>query len=177
MGYGNFAEMSDLVGKTFVKVKSDDDSVRFYLADGYYELKHCQNCCENVYLADICGDISDMENTQILFAEESSSSSDSEYGITRWTFYNIRTNKGTTTLRFYGESNGYYSVGVDLSYYPSPEEDSYTSLVPSEITTSTHSSAPVEVSASTDTATVSANASLDGTVLEINGTKYRLTKV
>ena len=30
-----------------------------------------------------------------------------------WTFYTIRTNKVTITLRWCGESNGYYSVDVD----------------------------------------------------------------
>lgn len=95
-----------------------------------YELYHEQDCCENVELEEIVGDLRDSLHSKILGAsivtnpdcsseEEYDEEYDDEdydyydYSYT-WTFYNIKTRKEYVTLRWYGESNGYYSEEVDL---------------------------------------------------------------
>ena len=86
-----------------------------------FEMKHSQDCCERVSIEDVCGDINDLLNSPILLAEKETSDEDpidvnKEYhdDLYCWTFYKLSTFKGDVTIRWYGESNGYYSVGVDF---------------------------------------------------------------
>jgi hypothetical protein len=112
----------DLRGCTLESVVGavGDDVLIFTLADGRkFQLYHSQSCCESVNIEDITGDLSDLVG-EVLFAEESTSSENPddvklEYQDSfTWTFYRIGTIKGTVVVRWYGESNGYYSESVDF---------------------------------------------------------------
>lgn len=108
---------SNLVGKTLVSVVKTDDELIFTVDNGsVYKLMHYQQCCESVYIADICGDLSDLVGTPILYASERTNDTVTNDwgGIERWTFYSIHTAKGYVDIRWNGSSNGYYSVGVDF---------------------------------------------------------------
>ena len=115
--------ISVLVGKTLkgVEHNSGMDEIYFDLGDGLQlVMGHHQDCCESVYIEDIYGDLEDLVGTPILVAEERTSQdvtlygeSDRGYDDVLWTFYEIRTIKGSVTIRWCGESNGYYSVSVD----------------------------------------------------------------
>lgn len=114
--------LSMLVGKTLTKIEGGEkgsDEMLFTCADGtVFRMFHEQDCCEGVYVEDVCGDLSDLIGSPIVFAEESTSQ-ENPPGITKgyqesftWTFYKIDTAKGGVTIRWYGESNGYYSESV-----------------------------------------------------------------
>ncbi|AIF72000.1 hypothetical protein LD11_gp124 [Bacillus phage Riley] len=128
-------EFEGLVGKTFTRIdKKGSDELVFYDTDGeIYVMYHEQDCCESVYIEDIDGDLEDLLHSPILMAEEvRQAGKDSDWGTSTWTFYKIATIKGTVTLRWLGESNGYYSESVDFvrvtneddkrSYQDEPEE-------------------------------------------------------
>ena len=107
----------DLVGKVLFDVQGleeGSESVGFTAEDGSaFILSHCQKCCEDVHIVDVCGDVEALIGVQILEAEEATS--DEPAGgaeLSLWTFYKLSTIKGSVTIRWYGESNGYYSVGV-----------------------------------------------------------------
>lgn len=102
----------------------DSQEVRFYCADGScYKMWHEQDCCESVSLNDISGDISVLECAKVLSAEEYSKKGEpDDYGTSTYTFYNIRTDKGYIQLKWYGESNGYYSEDVDFKLVPDVPE-------------------------------------------------------
>ncbi len=112
---------SELEGLTLSKVEITEEEMVFTTNDNQkYKLHHDQDCCESVAIEDVCGDLSDLIGAEILLAEEVSSQDNPE-GIVpehqdsfTWTFYKLATAKGGVTIRWYGESNGYYSESVDF---------------------------------------------------------------
>lgn len=110
------AKISDLVGRTFTSVyQVDIDELVFENGEGKFVFYHEQDCCENVSIYDVVGDLQDLVGNPILLAEESSNEGAEEVEGT-WTFYKFATIKGYVDVRWLGESNGYYSEKVDLSY-------------------------------------------------------------
>ena len=111
------ATILPICGKTLTAVKGIDASdVWFYCDDGtVYRMFHYQDCCESVSIAQVDGDIADLIGAPLSMAEESfESDEDYDYGSRGWTFYRFATVKGYVTIRWIGESNGYYSIGVNF---------------------------------------------------------------
>lgn len=117
------AELSELIGKTLTEVKNlGNEEIVFTTEDGdSYRLFHSQDCCEHVRVEDVIGDLNDLVGAPILSAEEATSDQNPA-GVTKeyqdsftWTFYKFATRKGYVDIRWYGESNGYYSESVSFA--------------------------------------------------------------
>ncbi len=111
---------------TDIVVSKEDEEVIFTTKDNKkYKMYHYSDCCEDVYIDDICGDIKDLLNTPVLLAEVVTNVDENPVGFKipeyqesfTWTFYKLSTIKGSVTFRWYGESNGYYSEDVDFEEY------------------------------------------------------------
>lgn len=134
MNYGTafvnaaYIDIKELIGQTITKaeiVVADrmGQMVVFHTAEGnLYAQFHDQDCCESVGLEDvptqeqldaICG-------SPVVVAEGRSEDDPNAYEDGGWTFYVIRTNKATLDIRWYGESNGYYSIEAGF-YRAQPE--------------------------------------------------------
>jgi hypothetical protein len=110
-------EFLELMGKVMQSVTATDDTMTFITKGGrIFEFFHAQDCCESVYIDDICGDLKDLEGAPIVRAEEVSNDENSNPGgdSFTWTFYRFQTKKGWVTVKWYGTSNGYYSESVDF---------------------------------------------------------------
>ena len=133
-------DISELVGKVIINIEKDEDENRILMTtkDGErYIMMHEQDCCESVIIDDINGDLSDLLNSPILVAEEVSNDDferefEESFNIQEgkywtynadgelkpesytWTFYKLATINGYVDIRWFGESNGYYSESVNL---------------------------------------------------------------
>jgi len=120
-----FNTIPEFLCETFVKIEVyDNTEVIFWLneTDGY-RMHHDQDCCESVYVEDVNGDLTDLENEPILIAKETISTEADEWGGQTWTFYKFATKKGYVTIRWHGSSNGYYSERVDIEFFETEEID------------------------------------------------------
>ncbi len=103
-----------LLGKKIKKIKKiNDDEIRFYTKNAEYRMYGDQECCENIYIDDICGDFKNIVKQEILLANESFQPCFSN--TLGWTFYNLATIKGTVTITWKGKANSpYYSLRAKL---------------------------------------------------------------
>ena len=111
------SNISELEGKilTNVTINDDKDEIIFVAKTGErYVMHHYQDCCENVYVEDVCGDLADIIDAPVLSAYETSCEDLQNCESGTWTFYGINTLKGSVAIRWLGESNGYYSESVDF---------------------------------------------------------------
>ena len=119
---------TEFSGKTIQEIrgcKKHSDEVTIKFTDGTcLKFYHRQDCCETVLLEDFDTAPEDLINTNIISIEERKYS-DSENAVKplndwaesyTWTFYIIKTSKFTMWMRWYGESNGWYSEEVDIDY-------------------------------------------------------------
>jgi hypothetical protein len=103
----------------------DGQVIVFTTSEGAeYRMQHFSDCCESVIIEDISGDLEDLLHTEILMANKATNdvigaiSEASEKIVdtaTLWTFYQLATIKGYVTIRWFGSSNGYYSIAVSFN--------------------------------------------------------------
>ena len=123
-----YCSVEELKGKVLTKIDVTDDRIDFFTQDNlHYIMHHIQDCCENVYIEDIDGDIQGMVGEQIVLAEtvdniDREPVNDYPESYT-WTYYKFATRNGYVTIRWYGESNGYYSEYVDFSLVDDCSQD------------------------------------------------------
>lgn len=120
-----------LVGKTLTRVERiNDERIEFDCSSGKtYHMWHHQDCCESVEIESVVGSLSDLVGTPILMAEESTSGDrpvdwpkpEYEPDSETWTFYRLRTIRGSVDIRWWGSSNGYYSESVDFDEVNRPQ--------------------------------------------------------
>lgn len=103
-----------LLNHTFTKVVQIDESIVFSNTTTTVVLAHIQECCENVWIESVNGDLSDLVNTPILKAEEKEGVS--LCNTYTWYFYTIATIKGYVDIRFCADADTMYSTNASLTW-------------------------------------------------------------
>lgn len=120
--YREIPEIEWLLGKTIVSIESENppyDYLTFKTTSGdRLMMYHDQECCESVTIEDIVGDLNDLIGSPITQAEEVVEDEEREGLMFQytWTFYKLATIKGYVTIRWCGNSNGYYSESVNFKF-------------------------------------------------------------
>lgn len=116
--------LQEMIGATVAVIEGGegDDEMIFAAIDGRrFRFHHFQGCCESVLVEDIVGDLDWLIGSPIVEAEEISSDdypAPENADSYTWTFYRFSTVRGTVTVRWLGESNGYYGEEVDFEVLP-----------------------------------------------------------
>ena len=118
MTYSLCINIDVLIGKILKDVRVSDYEIYFDTEDGKsYKMFHLQDCCENVWVEDVVGDVNDLIGSKIVEASEEINGQkyDGEFQeSSTWTFYKLGTRKGSVTIRWCGQSNGFYSESVSF---------------------------------------------------------------
>jgi len=111
-----------LKGQIVRKIQALNGDSLSILTDKYeYNLYHAQDCCEYVRIVKIIGDIDNILNEEIIFAEEDGGAKDPDWATDynyddshTWTKFVLATKNANVEFWFLGESNGYYSESISI---------------------------------------------------------------
>lgn len=116
-------KLSDLINKKMISVKNNRNRELVFTTNDkrIFKLYHRQECCEDVSIDDIVGNLKHLVGEPILMAEKVSNVEQpplnkNENSYT-WTFYKFATIKGYVTIKWYGTSSGYYSEKVNFNEF------------------------------------------------------------
>jgi hypothetical protein len=117
----DFFTLKDQTIRKIINLQDESDTLQIITDKYKYHLYHEQDCCEFVRLVKIIGDIDNILNEEIIFAEEDSGANDPAWHTGynyddhhTWTKFVLGTKNGNVEFWFLGESNGYYSEHISI---------------------------------------------------------------
>lgn len=113
---------------TLKAIKKIDDDELYFLTEDFrvFRMYHGQDCCEMVTIDDINGDLEDLVGSPLVMAEVATKdvpNKEKRDESDLWTFYRFRTIKGDVNIKWWGSSNGWYSVEVDFEELKNDPDD------------------------------------------------------
>lgn len=109
--------LDNMVGRVVKYVDIDKEEMKITCEDNsVFTFYHEQDCCEHVYIADTVGEPMSLKGWKLLLVDMEAtreSSCDGDESKTT-TVVKFVTDENTVSVKWIGESNGYYSESVDL---------------------------------------------------------------
>ena len=116
----NFFELKGQIITDISNLGVGSQEVEIFTGSNRYWLYHLQDCCEYVRIVKIIGNIDDIINREIIFAEEDAGANEPDWhdeyidSSHTWTKYVLKTKNASLEFWFLGESNGYYSENISI---------------------------------------------------------------
>lgn len=111
----NVTVYKQLIGREILKIAVSEDVLYFVFDEIIAIWNHEQDCFDSVYIEDIEGDLKNLIGAPLVMAETYYHEADTYDGSETYTYYTFATVKGRVVIRWYVESNGYYSESVDMT--------------------------------------------------------------
>ncbi|EAA0976832.1 hypothetical protein DLY41_09930 [Escherichia coli] len=113
--------INEMLGRTFKEVFKNENDELVFRGDysrgvwgTVFTFFHFQEDCEKVWIEDIVGDLDDLQGEPLAEAEVVTEECDVGECHQTWSFFKFGTSKGCVTVRWCGESLGFYSESVSL---------------------------------------------------------------
>lgn len=104
-----------LASQKIERIELDYNIIIFITATKRYLMFHFQDCCENVEIEEVIGNLDILIENPVIQAERVSVESfDCRDSAFQWTFYKLANVDESVTIRWRGSSNGYYSTDVSF---------------------------------------------------------------
>lgn len=108
------------------------DTMKITFTNGMYVIFKYPDVFSNVDIDDVNGDVETLIGQRLLkldvrMSNEMDNNNEPDYSKL-WTFYTFATVKGYVDVKWYGSSNGWYSVCVDWKIYDANNEEILTSI-------------------------------------------------
>jgi hypothetical protein len=118
------SEYKKLIGETITRVIRDDETITFDFASGLQcRFYHDQDCCESVAIDSVDGGLEDLVGKPLTDVEEFIGDEFAPVGWKdggseshTWTAYRFAVDGAAMTVRWFGQSNGYYSESVNFAF-------------------------------------------------------------
>lgn len=114
MGYRDY-QFDVLKGKSIISIEWSEQKIVFNMKDMSVCFNAFGDCCSSSYIESL--DNPEVFKDAIFNSAESIEGEQKEltdYNVHKWTFYKFKTSKGSCTLSFRNESNGYYDGYLEL---------------------------------------------------------------
>ena len=98
------------------KITHNDNYLFIHKLDGYVLVYYAAaDCCSSSFIEDFDQTWPLIDTTLLSVEKECGHQEDDGNNVLKWTFYKFTTTKGSATLSFRNESNGYYNGNLEFS--------------------------------------------------------------
>jgi hypothetical protein len=109
-------DFNELIGCIITDIIKTDAEIFLKIKNRQFAIMHMQDCCEDVYIEDVTGNLDHLLNYPLIMCESCNNNRNPKtyHDTATWTVIKLATIKGYVTIRFCGDSDGCYCEDANL---------------------------------------------------------------